>query len=412
MRRWCMLAVVVLIFWQSRASSQTEWPQFRGPNRDGISPDKGLLKKWPEGGPRLIWKATGLGSGYSSVAVAGGKVFSLGNTKGKTYLCAFSQKDGKKLWATEVGPQGGNLGSTPTVDGDRVYAVGQEGDLICAKTADGELVWRVNFKRDFGGACGGWRFTESPLIDGDKLVCTPGGKDAGIVALDKLTGKVIWKCAIPVQQTRAGYASIMIAQQQGIKIYVQLMAAGVVGVRASDGKFLWIYDKLGRNTANIPNPIVLGDYLFCSAGYGKGAALLKLTAQGDSVTFDEVYFNRELTNKHGGLLVVGDYVYGDRDDSGRPQCAEVKTGRIVWRKQDRGPGTGSAAMTYADGHLYVRFQNGVMALVPATPNGYTEVSTFKIPGSRGRSWAHPVVIGGRLYLREQDTILCYDVKAK
>lgn len=415
MSRWSML-VVWLLFMASSAglgaaeATSANWPQFRGPNRDDISPDKGLLRQWPKDGPRLLWKAKGLGGGYSTVAIAAGKIFTLGNLKGQTFVVAMSQVDGKQLWATELGKQGGNLGCTPTVDGDTVYAIGQEGDVVAIRTGNGEVVWRKNFFKDFAGKYGGWKFTESPLIDGDQLVCTPGGKDAGIVALNKKTGDVIWKCAIPVKDPTAGYSSIVIANVGGVKQYVQLMAAGVVGVRAKDGKFLWKYEKLGNNTANIPTPIVLGDHIFCAAGYGKGAALLQIVVDKDDVSVREVYFKRELTNKHGGVLVVGDHIYGDTDDQGYPYCAEVKTGKVLWKKEARGPGEKSAAVTYADGHLYFRYQNGVMALVEATPKEYKEVSTFKIPDNRGPSWAHPVVVGGKMYLREGDNLLCYDVR--
>jgi outer membrane protein assembly factor BamB len=389
---------------------KADWPQFRGPNRDDISTDKGLLKEWPKEGPPLAWKATGVGGGYSSVSVAGGKVYTLGNKGRSTHLFALDRQTGKQLWSAEVGPSGGDLGCTPTVDGDRVYAIGQLGDLVCVRAEDGTVLWRKNFRKDFGGNCGGWKYTESPLVDGDQLVCTPGGKDATLVALDKKTGALVWKCAAPIQETTAGYSSVVVAEVGGVRQYVQLLSGGVVGVAAGDGKFLWKYEKLGHNTANIPTPIVLGDHVFCSAGYGKGGALLRLVPTGNGVEAKEVYFKRELTNKHGGLVRVGDYVYGDHDDSGFPFCAEVKTGKVVWRKSERGPGSGSAAVTYADGRLYFRYNNGVMALVEATPEGYKEISTFKIPNARDHSWAHPVVVGGRMYLREQDTVWCYDVK--
>lgn len=416
MARWSVLCVWLLLVVANTElgaaeAKSADWPQFRGPNRDDISPDKGLLRQWPKDGPRLLWKAKSIGSGYSSVAIAGGKIFTLGNDKGKTFVYAISQEDGKALWQAELGKAGGNLGCTPTVDGDMVYVIGQEGDLACIRAASGEIVWRKSFFEDFEGKYGGWKFTESPLIDGDQLVCTPGGKDAGMVALNKKTGLVVWKCPIPVKNTAAGYSSIVIANVGGVRQYVQLMAAGVVGVRAKDGKFLWKYQNMfDGNTANIPTPIVIGDHLFCAAGYGKGAALLQIVVDKDDVSVKEIYFKRELTNKHGGVVMVGDYVYGDTDDSGYPYCAEVKTGKVMWKKTERGPGEKSAAVTYADGHLYFRYQNGVMALVEATPKEYKEVSSFKIPDARGPSWAHPVVVGGKMYLREGDQVLCFDVR--
>ncbi len=391
-------------------ASVASWPQFRGPNRDDISIDKGLLAEWPKDGPPVAWKAAGVGEGFSSVSVSGGRVFTMGNRDGTSYVHALNQATGILLWSTKVGAAGGNLGCTPTVDGDRLYAIGQEGDLVCLSIVDGAVRWRKNFKKDFGGNCGGWNYTESPLVDGDKLVCTPGAASSLLVALDKRTGSVIWKCPSPFGEATAGYSSMVIAEVGGNRHYVQLTAGGVVGVGAKDGKLLWSYDKLGNNTANIPSPIVLKDRVFCSAGYGKGAALLQLTANGSSVSARELYFNRGLTNKHGGLVLIGDHVYGDHDDSGRPFCAEVNSGNVIWRKVERGPGRGSATVTYADGHLYFRFDNGIMALVEASPRAYREISTFKIPNSGSASWAHPVVVGGRMYLREQDTLWCYNVK--
>ena len=394
-------------------AADAEWPQFRGPNRDAHSPDTGLLKEWPKDGPPLVWKATDIGTGYSSVAVTGGRLYTMGNKGDSTFVVAVDLDSGKVVWSQKVGKAGGDLGCTPTVDGDRVYALGQGGDLVCLAADTGEVQWRKNLQKDFGGQCGSWHYTESPLIDGDQLACTPGGNDATMVALNKKTGEVIWKCPVPIpgdHQREAGYSSIVVAEVGGIRQYVQLMAGGVIGVAAKDGKLLWKYEKLGHNTANIPTPIVLGDRVFCSAGYGKGGALLQLVPTDDSVTVKELYFNPQLTNKHGGLVVVGDYVYGDRDDSGRPFCAEVKTGKVVWKKEAGAAGQGSASVAYADGRLYFRYENGITALVEASPDGYEEISAFAIPKHEGPSWAHPVVAGGRLYLREAGTVYCYNVK--
>jgi outer membrane protein assembly factor BamB len=391
-----------------------DWPQFRGPKRDGLSADTKLLAQWPVGGPRLVWQAKGVGGGYASVSVAKDKVFTLGNKGPLTHLFALDRESGKVLWSAEVGRSGGNLGCTPTVDGDRLYAIGQEGDLVCVEVASGAVRWRKNFFKDFGGKYGGWKFTESPLVDGDKLVCTPGGSDATMVALDKLTGNVIWKGVVPAGDA-AGYSSIVIAQVGGIRQYVQLLADSLVGIDARTGQLLWRYGDTGRrfgnNTANIPTPIVRGDLVFCAAGYGRGAALLRLVPEAGGIQVEEIYFKRELTNKHGGVILVGDHLYGDRDDSGRPFCADFQTGDIVpgWQKIVT-EGRGSMALTYADGHLYCRYDNGHMALVEATPAAYREKSSFKIPNAKNHSWAHPVVVGGRLYLREQDSVGCYDVR--
>jgi outer membrane protein assembly factor BamB len=361
-----------------------------------------------------VWKATGVGEGFSSVSIAGGRVFTMGDKGDSSFVFAVSQETGKPLWSAKVGKGGGNYKGTrctPTVDGGRVYALGQFGDLVCLEAATGHEVWRRNFGRDFHGHGGGWNYTESPLIDGDKLICTPGGKEATMAALNKKTGAVIWKGVVPGGDA-AGYASVVISEGAGVRQYVQLLAGGVASFRADDGKLLWRYTRYAGNTANIPTPIVRGNYVFTAAGYGAGGALLELVRDGDGVKAEVVYHSGKLANKHGGVVLVGDYLYGDTDDSGHPYCAELATGKVRWKKDQRTRGSGSAAVTYADGHLYVRYDNGWVALVEAVPEGYREAATFKIPNSTHNSWPHPVVVGGRLYLREQDALWCYDVKKK
>jgi outer membrane protein assembly factor BamB len=394
------------------SSSSPDWPQFRGPKRDNLSPDKGLLTSWPKAGPKLLWKGVGVGTGFSTVSVAGNKVFTMGDDAGSCRVFALDRATGKPLWSAKVGASGGPGGyegprGTPTIDGNLVYAIGQFGDLVCLDAGSGKPLWRKSFPRDFKGRAGGWGFTESPLVDGDRLLCTPGGQDATMVALDKKTGEEIWRCPA---RTSAGYASVVISNAANVKQYVNLTAAGTIGVRAKDGKLLWLYKRLGNNTANIPTPIPVGNQVFTCAGYGKGGALLTLSGEGGGVDSKEEYYKTALKNKHGGATIVGDLVFADTDDSGRPYCADWHTGEIKWTKQGRGEG--SAAITYADGHLYVRYANGRVALVPATADGYREKGSFKIPNGDRNSWAHPVVIGGRLYLREKNVVWCYDVKGK
>ncbi len=406
-----MTCLVILSLLQAQP---VDWPQFRGPKRDGVSAETGLLKSWPEGGPKVVWQAKGIGSGYASVSVSGGKIFTLGNAKGKSFVHALDAGTGRILWSAEAGKAGGNLGSTPTVDGERLFAVGQEGDLVCVETATGTVAWRKNFFADFGGKYGGWRYTESPLVDGDRLICTPGGRDS-MVALDKKTGEVAWKCPLPSGEA-AGYSSIVIAEVGGIRMCVQLLADSLVGVEAKSGKLLWRYGEAGgkfaRNTANIPTPIVKGDLVFCAVGYGRGAGLVRLVPKDGGIAAEEVYFSKELTNKHGGVILVGDHVYGDRDDRGNPFCADFRTGRIVegWRARSETQGKGSVSVTGADGHVYFRYENGHVALVAADPAGYREKSSFVVSKGKGPSWAHPVVVGGRLYLREHDALWCHDLK--
>lgn len=405
------------------AESSPNWPTFRGPQRTGVSPDTGLLQKWPEAGPPLVWDTAGVGRGYSSLAIAAGRIFTLGDSSSTAenkdeYLMAFDL-EGKALWKAKTGgawnegkPDWQSSRSTPTVDGDRVYVLTAHGDLVCCESATGAEVWRKSLKSDFEGKkADPWGYSESVTIDGDRLVYTPGGEKATMVALNKKTGELIWQVSQP-ENRGAGHASIVFSEIGGQRVYVQTTGSGAIGVRASDGKLLWNYD-IDRTTAVIPTPIVRGDLVFMAVGYKRGAALLKQVAGTDGeVNIEEVYpLKIELANKHGGVVLVGECVYGDSDDAGIPFCADLMTGEIKWKQ--RGSGKGSAAITAADGYLYVCYADGTVSLVRAMPDESDEVSTFKVPGSGERpSWAHPVIAGGRLYLREQDHILCYDLRAQ
>jgi outer membrane protein assembly factor BamB len=403
----------------ARKASIAEWPQWRGPNRDGVSAETGLLNEWPKDGPPLLWKTKGLGGGYSSLAIVDGKIYTLGRRGNGEELIAIDGSDGKLLWSTPTGGKDAPNG-TPTVDGDRAYAIGLQGDLVCVNVADGQLLWKKNFGRDFGGQMmSGWGFSESPLIDGDRLICTPGANDAMIVALDKKTGDTIWKAAMPADvgprgKDGAGYSSIVISQAAGVKQYVQLIGRGVIGVRAENGEMLWGYNGIANDTANIPTPIVHDDFVFCSSGYGTGAALLKLVKNGKGVRADEKYFLKPnvMQNHHGGMVLVGDYVYcGNGHNQGFPLCVNLRTGKVAWHP-GRGAGQESAAVAYADGNLYFRYQNGVMALIEATPKKYNLKSTFQLPGSGQPGWPHPAIAEGRLYLRDQDELFVYDILKK
>lgn len=397
----CLLAVTA-------AGPSADWPQWRGPDRTGVSAETGLLKEWPKGGPKLLWKITGLGGGFSTPSVSNGRIYGMGTRQGQEHVFALDEKDGKQLWTSHVGPiaRAGSAGprATPTVEGDRLWTLGSDGDLVCMETASGNIVWRKHLAKDFGGQRGGWAYAESPLIDGDVLVCTPGGAKVTMVALDKKTGEPLWKSAIPGGD-RAGYASVIIADVGGIKQYVQFLHGGVVSVEAKSGRFLWRYTKSANGTANCSTPIFHDGHVFSASGYGTGGGLVKLNAEGDGVTANEVYFCRSMQNHHGGMVRVGDHLYGT---GGPLMCLEFKNGaKPAWQNGSVGKGS----LTYADGHLYVRSEGGPVALVEATPSGYQEKGRFDQPDrSRERAWAHPVVANGRLYLRDQDILLCYDVK--
>ncbi|HBL28827.1 MAG TPA: polyvinylalcohol dehydrogenase [Acidobacteria bacterium] len=420
-----LLLALSAVLGAAAPAAPPEWPQWRGPNRDGVAQERGLLTQWPEAGPPLAWKTAGLGGGLSSLSLSGGRIFTLGDSEGGQRVLALSLADGKPLWTANVGPawddQYGGPRSTPTVDGDRVYALGTEGDLVCLEAATGKEVWRKNLARDFGGRVMSiWKWTESPLIDGDRLIVTPGAPGAALVALDKTTGKEIWRAAVPplgeLGKDGAGYSSVVVSRGGGVKQYVQLTGRGLFSVRAEDGKFLWGYNKIANEVANISTPIVQGDHVFASTGYQTGSVLLHLSRQGDGVEAREVYFlpAKSLQNHHGGLVLLDGHVYGGHGHNrGYPICVELATGKIVWGGEGVTTGhggTGSAAVTAADGHLYFRYQNGRVVLIEATPQGYKEKGAFTIPNVSHPSWPHPVVAGGKLYLREQDNLYVYDLR--
>jgi len=396
-----------------------DWPQWRGPNRDGVCRETGLLQQWPKEGPKLLWEISGLGPGYSSISIAKGRLYTMGDRGKEQFVYAYDLNTHQELWAAKVGgSHDDGPRCIPTVDGDLVYAIGTSGDVVCV--ADGKVVWTKNLLKDLGGASNpGWRFSESPLIDGDRLLCTPGGHKDVIAALNKKTGAVIWQCPMPAigknGKNEAGYASIVISQGTGVKQYVTLTNEGTVGVSA-DGKFLWGYNRVANRVANISTCVVDGDYVFTSSAYGTGSALLKLVPDGAGVKAEEVYWldQDKFQNHHGGFVKVGDYLYGGHGHNlGKPTCIDFKSGKILWQADQ--PGKGSGCVLYADGNLYFRYENGLMALVEATPTKYNLKSTFlppARPGAKQTAWAHPVISDGKLYLRHWDVLFCYDVKAQ
>ncbi len=413
-----------LVAWAaSPLAAASDWPQFRGPSRDGICTETGLMHEWPEGGPKLLWQLKGLGRGYSTVSIVGKTLYTMGDRRqagrGEAQcVLAFDLATRKELWATPVGPPHSDGGprSTPTVDGELLYVIGTEGDLVCLETATGKPRWQRSFPKDFGGKMmSDWKFSESPLVDGEKLVCTPGSEDATLVALDKRTGQTIWKSAVPPLGKRgkdgAGYASMIAAELAGVRQYVQIIGRGAVGVDAQTGRFLWGYNRIANNVANIPTPVVQGNFVFVTTNYQTGSALLEITRDGDAVKAKEVYFltHRVFENHHGGIVLVDGHVYGGSgQNNGIPVCLDFQTGKIAWK--DKAPGKKSAAVLYADGQLYFRYEDGLMALVDATPEQFRLKGTFKPAVINGPAWPYPVIHDGKLYLRANDVLMCYDVR--
>lgn len=392
----------------SSASDAATWPQWRGPARDGKSAETGLLKRWPASGPELVWTANGLGAGYSSFAVEGGKLFTQGQRNGRQYLTAFDTSNGSKLWEAENGRQyldgkGNGPRGTPTVDDGKVYAISGNGNLICAQADTGKMIWQIDMLSQFGGRNISWGISESPLIDGDRLIATPGGREAGFVALSKLDGSVIWKSA----GDRAGYSSAVSATLAGIHQYVLLTGSAGVGLRASDGKLLWRYTKVSNGTANAATPIVSGDKVFLSSDYGTGCALLRISPNGTGgAKAEEVYFSREMRNHYSTSVLIDGKLYGY--SSRILTCMDFSTGAVEWR--DRSVGKGQVIT--AEGLLYLQGEEGVAGLAEATPAGYREISRFQFSKADLPTWALPVVAEGRLYIRDQDRLNCYNVRAQ
>jgi outer membrane protein assembly factor BamB len=403
------LAALFIILLSTSALA-IDWPQWRGPNRDNLSTETGLLKQWPKEGPPLLWKATGLGIGYSTVSVVGDRIYTMGDSSDSSYVRCISLADGKPIWSTKVGKPGGDhpgTRCTPTVDGDMVYVLGQFGDLVAVTAADGKEVWRKSMKNDFAGKMmSGWGYAESPLVDGDKVLVTPGGNGGAIVALNKKDGGEIWRSKEFTDS--AAYSSLVPAEIGGLKQYVQITGNSVVGIAPDSGKVLWKAPRKGK-TAVVPTPIIKDDLVFVSSGYGVGCNLFQITKTGDSFSAKELYANTEMANHHGGLVLLGDYIYGHSDSQGWT-CMELKTGKTMWKSGKLGKGS----IAYADGHLYCRAQDGpgTIALIEATPTGWKETGRFDQPDrSRDNSWPQPVISNGKLFIRDHDTLLCYNIKA-
>ena len=392
----------------ARESTNADWPQWRGPRRDGVSPETGLLKRWPEQGPVRVWTVTGLGAGYGQAAMLGNRIFVQGLIGGDSSVTALSRGDGKPIWTRVIGrgledDQGPGPRSTPTVDGDRLYVLTESGDLACLRVGDGVRVWQRNIFKDFGGRNPRWLASESPLIDGDAVIVTPGGPSAGMVALDKMTGATRWTSADLSDE--AAYSSVIAVNVSEVRTLLTMTAHGAVGVRASDGQLMWRYKDVGNVTANIATAVFAQDRVFFTSGYGAGGVLLGLTWNiDDAVDATEVYFTREMQNHHGGVVLVDGYLYGF--SNAILTCLDFTTGKRMWRHRSVGKG----AVTYADGHLYVLGEDRIMGLVEATPTGYTEKGRFTIEDEGWPSWSHPVVAGGRLYLRNQGRLTSYDIK--
>ena len=404
------------------AASTSDWPQWRGPARDGTSREGGLLKQWPKEGPKLLWQLNDIGDGYSTPAVVGSRIYLMSNRGMENeFVAAHSTEDGRVVWTTRVGNVGNpkqnppypKARSTPTVDGDFVYALGSDGDLACLDARSGKVRWQKNIRQEFAGQPGEWAYAESPLVDGDLVVVTPGGAQATIVALNKRTGATVWKSAVPGGDP-AGYASAIVVQGGGRRQYVQLLEKGLVGVDAKSGQFLWRYRDVAKGPAQYFTPVARGEHVYGGA-LGVGGGLVRLRADGAGVAAEQVYFVRGLPNGLGGAVLVGDHIYGTEAGQGLV-AAEFTTGKIKWKADN----FGWASTASADGLLYLHLVSGDVVLAEATPEAFRERGRFSPPnqpkhkheGQFGEgAFAYPVVANGRLYIRDLGTLWAYDIKA-
>jgi outer membrane protein assembly factor BamB len=406
----CCVALITLTLFTAPLPAE-DWPQWRGPNRDDVSGETGLLDRWPAGGPPRVWLSREAGLGYSGVAVVGDTLYTMGARGNDEHIMALNVADGNLKWSTPVGRlmtegHGNGPRGTPTVDGDRVYALTGRGTLACVRGSDGGVVWKVEMQ-DLGGRTPHWGYTESVLVDGGRVVCTPGGNRGTMVALNKATGELAWQSKDLTDD--AHYSSIIVAEHGGKRQYIQLTESSLFGIDSAGGDLLWRTDFPGQ-TAVIPTPIFRDGYVYATAGYNAGCLLVRLD---DANQPTEMYSNRNMTNHHGGVVLVGDYLYGFSDGRGWT-CQHLQTGEIVWNERGK---LGKGCLTYADGKLYLLDErSGNVVLIDASPDGWNERGRFTLEpqttqrSSRGAIWTHPVIAHGKLYLRDQELLYCFDVK--
>jgi outer membrane protein assembly factor BamB len=395
-----------------------DWPQFRGPKRDGISKETGLLKQWPEGGPKLVWQINYVAEGWGAPSIVGETVYLFGSHgKEEETLSAYKSSDGSQIWSTKIGPVGRpnqqpnypGARSTPTVDHGMAYVLSSDGELAAIDAAKGAIKWRKNLRTDFGGESGNWAYAESPLVDGDAVVVSPGKEKATVVALNKNSGAEIWRCAIP-EGDLAAYGSTIIVDFGGIKQYVATLQNGMVGIDAHSGKLLWRYARAGKGSpAYIPTPVAKDGIIYTSGARTGGGAVKLKVVEGDKVAVEELYFDTKLPAAIGGSVVVGETLYGT--GGGGLEAVDFVTGKVKW--QDKS--VGAASLLFADGNLILHSEEGQVALVEASAEGYHEKGRFipkDAPARSGgaKTWAYPALANGQLYLHEGNSLWRYDLK--
>ena len=451
MTRLCWFCTFLVVYsmvagrhWLSTATAE-DWPQWQGPDRNAISKETGLLQEWPKGGPPLAWKIKGLGGGDSAPAIAAGKLFGMSIRGDQEVVWALSETDGKELWVAKLGPavqqrmpqSKEGPGGTPTVDGKQLYVLGMGGHLACLQIANGKVVWEKDLTKEFGGQIPMWSYRESPLVDGNKLICTPGGPEATLVALDKKTGKTIWKSKLPAPEnpspvasddapkkpggrgrggkggSGAAYASPIAIDFEGQREYVQLTSKALIGVAAADGKFLWRFDRPANpNGINCTTPLYHDGFVFASSAYGAGGGVVKLSKEETGgVRAKQVFFSSKMQNHHGGVILHDGALYGANGGNGGGfiTCLDFQTGEVLWTSRKAAKGS----VAFADGRIYYRTEDGTLLLIEPNKKEYVERGRFEQPDRTNLpAWAHPVIANGKLYVRDQDALFCYDISRK
>ncbi len=386
-------------------------PQFRGPQRNGVFPERGLLKSWPAGGPPKMWSAAGLGKGFSSVAVAGDRLYVTGMFDDEGYLFAFDL-DGKRLYKVSYGPEFPNgypgARTTPTIDDGMAFVISSRGKLVGFKAADGAKLWEADTLDLFKGSRRArsliptWGIAESVLVDGDRVICTPGGKEAGLAAFDKKTGALVWTAK--GLSDKSGYCSARVFDNGRVRQIVTMTGKSMVGVDPASGQVVWKQSYPGRYNIHAVSPVFFQNYIYVSDGYGQGGAMFELAADGRGVT--RRWRDRNLDCHHGGVVQVGGYVYG-ASSKGKWMCLDIRTGKLMAAI----PGVGKGSTVYADGMIYGYGERGDVGLFKADPADFRLVSRFKVEEGRGRHWAHPTISRGVLYIRHGDVMIAYRIKA-
>lgn len=407
--RTCDVRITIgIVFLLASTSDAADWNQFRGPNRDNISTETNLSSQWPQEGPNLVWIGSGLGEGYSAVSIVGDVIYTMGNRDGGEFIVALNRNSGNVIWKVRNGDEyhdgtGNGPRGTPTVVDGRVYALGGNGDLTCCNADSGAVLWHRNILSDFQGSNITWGISESVLVDGDKVICTPGGNKGTVVALNAISGDEEWVSRVP-ESPQASYASPVISQAGNTKQYVVFTSKGVVGIQADNGKPLWGQNKSSNGTANCATPLVIESHIYSSSDYGTGAELIQINARRRKINSHVVYHNKNMKNHHGGMVHIDGHIYGSSSDI--LTCINRKSGKPTWRQRSM-----KGAVVYADGKIVFRHEDGPVVLLEASPEAFKQLGRFDQPERSGRpAWAHPVIARERLYLRDQDKLLVYDLQ--